>query len=65
MRMKSKLGMGLLAVFGILVMLFNQPFLSIPTGQVFGIPSILIYLFVIWIAVIITMIWLSKRVGDQ
>ena len=65
MRMKSKLGMGLITVFGLLVMLLNQPFLSIPQGQISGIPSILIHLLTIWLMVIGTMVWLSKRAGDQ
>lgn len=65
MRMKSKLGMGLLTVFGLLVLLLNQPLLSIPQEKIWGIPSILIYLLIIWLMIIGSMVWLSKRAGDQ
>lgn len=65
MKMKSKLGMGLLAVFGLLVMLLNRPILAIPNGQILGIPSILLYLLGIWMIVIIAMAWVANRAGDQ
>lgn len=65
MRIKSKLGMILLSIFSLLVLLLNQPFLSIPKGQIDGIPSLLIYLLAVWISITAVMALISKRTEDQ
>lgn len=65
MKVKSKLGIGLMALFSFVGLLFNQPMLGLPKGQVFGVPAIIIYLLSTWIFVILILFYLAKTASKK
>jgi hypothetical protein len=53
--MNSKLQTGLVAIFLLMLGLMTRPLITIPEGSIFSIPSLLIYIFCIWIGLIVVM----------
>lgn len=51
--MKSKRKIGLVAFFALTLLLFNQPLISISKGLIAGLPTLLLYLLILWVLVII------------
>ena len=53
--MNNKLQTGLVAIFLLFLGLMTKPLIAIPDGQIFSMPTLLVYFFIIWVALIITM----------
>lgn len=65
MRMKSKLVVGLIALFVLFGILINQPVIHIPRGFVSGVPAVLFYLFIVWIIIIALMWWMTTKGSEK
>jgi|GEM_PF-3036491 len=59
--MKSKLGVGLVALFVLVALLLNQPIMDIPQGMVSGVPAIIFYVFTVWLLVIAAMYYITRK----
>ena len=60
--MNTKIKIGLVVLFVLILLLFNPPFISIPQGMIGGIPSVMVYLGVVWLGIILAMkLLLSKE----
>ena len=53
--MNKKLQTGLVAIFLLLLGFFTKPLITIPDGQIFSVPSLLIYILLVWIGLIALM----------
>lgn len=65
MRMKSKLGVGLVALFVLFGMLINPPIVNIPRGFIFGVPAVLFYLLIIWLVIIAVMWYMTHKSTEK
>ncbi len=63
--MKAKRNIALGGVFVFFLLLFNAPFLHLPSGEIAGIPALFIYILIIWLLLIVMMaLFSSKRKTD-
>ena len=53
--MNSKLKVALFALFVLFFLLFNAPFLTVPSGMMAGVPTIMLYIGSFWIILIVMM----------
>ena len=60
-RMNTKRNIALVGIFVFFMLLFNAPFISIPSGTVGDTPSIILYIGIVWVALILLMIRLSAK----
>lgn len=55
--MNKKLQTGLVAIFILLLGLLTRPLITIPTGELFSIPVLLIYILLVWVGLVVLMRW--------
>jgi hypothetical protein len=55
------------ACFVLFTALLVWPLLTIPNRRalVAGVPALVLYLFVVWVAIVIIMAWAARRAGDD
>ena len=58
--MIAKRRLSLLGVFVFFFLLFNTPFLNLPKGSIQGIPSLMVYISLIWLLLVVVMALMSK-----
>jgi len=59
-KMIAKRRLSLIGVFVFFLLLFNAPFLNLPTGSMNGIPTFIIYISVVWFMIVALMALMSK-----
>ncbi|MEM9897180.1 MAG: hypothetical protein AAF789_12500 [Bacteroidota bacterium] len=63
--MNSKRKAAIIGIFTIFLLLFNYPFISMSSGFVLGVPTVLFYFGVVWILLIITMVVFNATGKDS
>ena len=59
--MKSKQNIALIGISLFFLLLFNAPFITIPEGITNRVPSIALYLGIVWIMIILLMIIFASK----
>ena len=62
--MNSKLQTGLVTIFLVFLGFLTKPLITIPGGQIFSVPSLLVYILLAWIGLILVM-RLIFRIGSD
>ena len=63
--MSDKVRTGLVILFLALLLLFNQPFLGIFSGELWGLPGAFLYFGLVWVLLIGILFWASSKIKDE